>query len=108
MNTELLRLSHIFAFILLAATLVTPAFAISTNVNVTFVETVFQNVSFAKDFDLVENRTFSFIVGNLTVANPSSDSVYDIYVNHKYGKSVLQLHLLQWPKQQSTLLYTFK
>ncbi len=80
MNTELLRLSHIFAFILLAATLVTPAFAISTNINVTFVETVFQNVSFAKDFELTENRTFSFILGNLTIRNPSADTIYDIYV----------------------------
>ena len=80
MNNELLRVSHIFAFILLVAALVAPSYAISTNVNVTFVETVFQNVSFAKDFTLTENRTFSFILGNLTISNPSTDTVYDIYV----------------------------
>ena len=54
--------------------------ATGTNVNITFRETVFQNVTFAENFDLVENRTYSLISGNVTVENPSPENVFDIYL----------------------------
>lgn len=51
-----------------------------TRVNITIQETVNQNVTFAENFDLVENRTYSFIEGVITVSNPGDESVEDISV----------------------------
>jgi hypothetical protein len=66
----------ILALILLAAS----ASALNPHVNMTFSETVHQNVTFAKDFLLVENRTYSLIEGVFTVENPGTETVFDSYV----------------------------
>ncbi len=50
------------------------------HVDVFIEETVNQNVTFAADFDLVEERTFSLIEGVITVTNPGDETVFDIYV----------------------------
>jgi len=68
------------ATVALCILLVPAVAATGTNVNITFRETVFQNVTFAADFDLVENVTYSLIVGNVTIENPSPETVYDIYL----------------------------
>ncbi len=50
------------------------------HVDVYIEETVNQNVTFAADFDLIEERTFSLIEGVITVTNPGDETVFDIYV----------------------------
>jgi hypothetical protein len=74
------RILFASVIVCLFLTLLPSVSATGTNLNITFRETVYQNVTFARDFDLVENRTFSLIVGNITIANPSPETVYDIYV----------------------------
>lgn len=54
--------------------------ALATNVNITIEETVNQNVTFARDFFLVENRTFSLIEGVITVNNPDTETIFDIHI----------------------------
>ena len=51
-----------------------------TRVNITIQETVHQNVTFAENFDLVENRTYSLIEGVVTISNPGDETIHDIYV----------------------------
>lgn len=67
--------------LLVVAAALPSAFALSNLINVSFGETVYQNVTYARYFDLVENRTYSLIVGEINVTNMhSDDSVFDIYV----------------------------
>ncbi len=52
-----------------------------TLLNITFNESIHRNVSFAREFELIEVTDFILIDGDLTVINPSStETVYDIYV----------------------------
>jgi hypothetical protein len=70
--------------IVLAFTLLTilagSASAYNAHLNVTFSETVHQNVTYARYFDLVENRTYSLIEGVLTVYNPGTETVFDTHI----------------------------
>jgi hypothetical protein len=70
----------IITFLLLAA----PAAALNPHLNLTFSETVHENVTFAKDFLLEENRTYSLIEGVFTAENPGTETIFDIHikVNH--------------------------
>lgn len=54
--------------------------ALNPHLNITFSETVYQNVTFAKDFLLVENRTYSLIEGVITIENPGAETVFDSYI----------------------------
>lgn len=67
-------------FLVLLLSSIGSAAALNPHLNVTFAETVYQNVTFAKDFLLVENRTYSLIEGVLTVDNPGTETVFDTYV----------------------------
>jgi len=51
-----------------------------TRLNVSMWEIVDQNVTFAKDFYLIEEREFCRISGYINVSNPSSDTVSDINI----------------------------
>jgi hypothetical protein len=76
-NTVTRQLQYwILAIILLAA----PAAALNPHLNLTFRETVHENVTFAKDFFLVENRTYSLIEGVFTATNPGTETVFDTHI----------------------------
>lgn len=71
---------HAATLIILFALATTGAAALNTHVNITIEETVNQNVTFAENFDLVENTTYSLIEGVVTVRNPGTETINDIYV----------------------------
>ncbi|MCA9477943.1 MAG: hypothetical protein KC535_02235 [Nanoarchaeota archaeon] len=62
--------------------------ALPTRVNITMYETVYQNVTFAKDFYLTENTEYCTIAGILNVSNPSPDTVNDIYLNYTFTQNM--------------------
>lgn len=49
--------------------------------NISLSETVYQNTTFAEEFDLVEYRSYCLIVGIVNVTNPSTNTISDIYLN---------------------------
>jgi len=51
--------------------------ALDVRLNVTMSETVTQNVSFAKDFDLTEQQEYCMINGVINVTNPNNVTVFD-------------------------------
>ncbi|USN45702.1 MAG: hypothetical protein H6502_01055 [Candidatus Woesearchaeota archaeon] len=57
------------------------ASALPTRINISLVETVNQNVTYAENFYLTESTTTCEIIGILNVTNPSPDTVDDIYIN---------------------------
>lgn len=56
------------------------ASALPTRLNVTMSEVVFQNVSYAKDFDLLNEQEACNVEGTINITNPSADPVFDIYL----------------------------
>jgi len=66
--------------VLIALLMAYPAFA-GTHINVSMTESVYQNVTYARDFYGVSNQTYCFINGTLFVHNPGTETVYDIYLN---------------------------
>lgn len=52
----------------------------TTLVNVSVIERAYQNVTFAKNFDLVESVTGSYVQGWINISNPSSYNVYDVRI----------------------------
>ncbi len=54
-----------------------------THLNVSMSEVVYQNVTFAKDFYLVENQTYCRIDGTLNITNPNTEAIYDIYISYR-------------------------
>lgn len=69
-----LATAFIVAFILSAGS----SFALDTRLNITILESVTQNVTFAENFDLEENQEYCMINGVLNVSNPNSVAVSDI------------------------------
>lgn len=57
--------------------------ALDTRLNITMNEVVYNNITFAKEFDLVEENPFCEIHGTLNVTNPSSQTVFDSYVSFR-------------------------
>ena len=51
-----------------------------TYLNVTITEESYQNVSFARDFDLEEIVEYSLVMGWINITNPSDETVYDIRI----------------------------
>ena len=68
-----------FLFVFIALTGLATAHE-HTRINITIQETVNQNVNFAENFDLVEERQYSLIEGVVTVTNPGDETVNDIYI----------------------------
>ncbi|MGM5482542.1 MAG: hypothetical protein ACQESF_03700 [Nanobdellota archaeon] len=54
--------------------------AANTHVNVTMEEIVFQNVTFAEDFDLTNQQKSCMVEGSINTTNPSEETVFDIYL----------------------------
>ena len=81
-----LKKTGVFAlFILLFVGL---ASAADTRINITMSETVYQNVTFAYDFDLTEGGSpldYCQIDGVINITNPSTDSISDIYLTYFNG-----------------------
>jgi hypothetical protein len=55
-------------------------FSFENRINLTITETVYQNVSFAKNFDLVNEQDFCMVEGVINTTNPSSDTIIGIYL----------------------------
>jgi len=70
----------LFAGALLLVTLMTAGVATAQDMrlNITMSETVDQNVTYARYFDLEENTTYCLIRGVVNVTNPSSNTVADV------------------------------
>lgn len=64
-------------FFAVAFATVPGATGLQTQLNISLQEVVNQNVTFAQEFFLTENRTYSLIEGTITVVNPSNDTVFD-------------------------------
>ena len=77
-SSKTLRLTAIL-FIFLAVAGLAAADS-HTRVNITLQETVNHNVTFAENFDLEENRTYSLIEGVITVNNPGDETINDISI----------------------------
>ncbi len=54
-----------------------------TRVNVSMHEVVYNNVTFAKDFDLEEDNPYCEILGTMNVTNPSNETVFDAYISFR-------------------------
>lgn len=70
-------------FLIIVSMLAATAFAATypTYINITISETVHQNITFAKDFDLIESVEECRIIGMINITNPSAETVGDVYVN---------------------------
>ncbi|MFW6230631.1 MAG: hypothetical protein ACOC32_01260 [Nanoarchaeota archaeon] len=51
-----------------------------TFINVNITERAHQNVTFAADFDLVEDTVYALVQGWINISNPSAEPVYDVMV----------------------------
>ncbi len=71
---------NLFLFLALFIILAAPAVALDTHLNITLHETVYQNVTFAQDFDLEEEQQAILIEGVVTVQNPGPETVNDVNV----------------------------
>ncbi len=78
MTAVLKQQRFIFTALILLLAGISGASALNQHLNVTFRETVHQNVTFAANFDLVENRTYSLIEGIVNITNPGTETVFDI------------------------------
>jgi len=56
--------------------------AVGTHLNITMYEVVYQNVTFAENFELNESQKFCITNGTLNVTNPGAETVYDIYLQY--------------------------
>lgn len=74
-------LRTILVFALLSLLAIGVASAAQTRMNVSMTETVYQNVSYAKNFDLVESQDYCQIIGIVNVSNPGAEPIGDIYLN---------------------------
>ena len=68
--------------ILLLAVCLLPGIALATNthINITIEEIVHQNVSFARNFELMAETESIFIEGVVTIHNPGLETVSDLYI----------------------------
>ncbi len=69
---------RLFLVLVICVVLAGAATALNTRLNITIKETVNQNVTYAKNFNLVENRTYAVIEGVITFTNPGNETIYDI------------------------------
>ena len=59
----------------------TASAAQQTRLNISVSETIYQNVTFAQNFDLTESQTFCRIIGLVNITNPGDQPIADIYLN---------------------------
>ncbi|MGM5482373.1 MAG: hypothetical protein ACQESF_02820 [Nanobdellota archaeon] len=75
------RLLFFTVFVLFVS--VFSVYGLDTRVNISMDEVVYNNITYAKDFDLVEENTFCEIHGTMNITNPSDETVFDTYVSFK-------------------------
>jgi hypothetical protein len=75
MKTRFLLLTTLLFLVCLVS-----ASAVGTRLNLTMKEVVYNNITFAVNFDEVEDNPFCKIDGTLNVTNPEADTIYDIYL----------------------------
>lgn len=56
----------------------------NTHLNVSLREVVQQNVTFAENFWLTQNRTYYLILGELNVTNPGTETIFDVELEFDY------------------------
>ncbi|MEM4268428.1 MAG: hypothetical protein QXK37_06395 [Candidatus Woesearchaeota archaeon] len=54
----------------------------ATHLNITMLEVVYQNITFARDFYPFENQTACWINGTINITNPNAETIYDIYLTY--------------------------
>ncbi|MBN2567593.1 hypothetical protein JXB02_05945, partial [Candidatus Woesearchaeota archaeon] len=64
--------------LLVGLLLAAAAVSADTHLNVSLYEVVYQNVTFAQNFSLIENQTYFTIEGFMNVSNPGTVNVFDI------------------------------
>ncbi len=72
----IMALLFVSVFLLISVFSVTAA----THLNISMSEIVYENITFAENFELVENHVSCVILGNLSVTNPHNETVFDIYI----------------------------
>jgi hypothetical protein len=85
----------------------TESFALPTQLNITMSEVVYQNITYAENFDPNESQKVCNIVGNINITNEGNEDIFDIFLRYvntdKLQTNITHVPSTKWGNATDTI-----